>query len=362
MLGRLNNVTNVILLIFLLSCSNDSQKMDVIDESNKFQNFTKTITTRAEYREESQDLILAGSVESNPEKIINYIPLFNGIVDQTFFLLGDKVEEGQTLLEIRSPELSALNLEKITLESNLQIAERELQTAKSMFEDGVLSQKDFLAAQGKYVQANTGLQKALTDLSVYGVQNVNGRFYIQSPATGYMIDKKISSGTTLSVGGSPIFTIADLSKVMILVNIYAGDLSFVSEGMTVEISSFSFQGETFKGKIQSIPQVFDTEEKVLKARVFMDNKNLKLKPGMSVTITLKKNKPNKIVSIPSDALIFDNNRYYVVIETDKKKFTNKEVIVSGHNHNISYISNGLNAGEDVVTKNQLLIYSALKAN
>ena len=147
-----------------------------------------------------------------------------------------------------------------------------------------------------------------------------------------------------------------------MANVYAGNLQFVYEGMDVEITSLSYPNEIFYGKINSIPQIFDPEEKVLKARIVMQNKDLKFKPEMSVVVKLKNEQHLKSVSIPSEALIFDDNRYFVVVEKSPEVYCYKEVILQGQSNNVSYIASGLNEKENVVVKNQLLIYSGLKGN
>ena len=81
---------------------------------------------------------------------------------------------------------------------------------------------------------------------------------------------------------------------------------------------------------------------------------------MSVVVRLKDESRNKCISIPSDALIFDDNRYFVIVEKPAGKFISKEVVLQGHNNKTSYIASGLNEGENIVVKNQLLIYSGLK--
>jgi cobalt-zinc-cadmium efflux system membrane fusion protein len=116
----------------------------------------------------------------------------------------------------------------------------------------------------------------------------------------------------------------------------------------------------FYGKINSLSQVFDPEEKVLKARIVMNNNDLKLKPEMSVMVTLIDESSVSALAIPSEALIFDDNRYFVVVEESSGNFAIKDVVPQGHHDKISYILSGLSNGDNVVIKNQLLIYSGLK--
>jgi cobalt-zinc-cadmium efflux system membrane fusion protein len=178
--------------------------------------------------------------------------------------------------------------------------------------------------------------------------------------SGFVVHKKASQGSTISPESDAVFTIADLSTVWITVNVYASNLLFVNEGMEVEMSTFSYPDEKFYGKINALSQVFDPEERVLKARIIMNNKDLKLKPEMSMLVTLKDNTPHRRIAIPSDALIFDDDQYFVVVEEAIGKFAIRKVISEGHTNKTSYISEGLSEGEKVVMKNQLLIYSGIK--
>lgn len=357
----INRISPFILItLLLLGCSQGGEKKEQPDVQIKDAFLERVETISVESSNQDQELTLAGKVECDPERSVNYTPLANGVIDRTYFSLGDKVQKGQNMFDMRSTELSALQSEKISLETDLKIAERELTTAQSMYDDGMFSERELFEAQGKLKQAQTALNKVRVDMTVYGSQKSDGTFSVKAPISGYVISKNVSSGTTISEGSESLFTIADLNTVWILVNVYAGNLQFVREGMEVEITSLSYPGEVFVGKISSIPQVFDSEEKVLKARIVMQNTDLKFKPEMSVVVKLKNTGQIKCVAVPSDALIFDDNRYFVVVEESKGKFTYRAVILQGHNSKTSYIASGLNEGEKIVVKNQLLIYSGLK--
>lgn len=347
-------------LLFASCMGNAEIKNEVEGNRMKEAFLENVITEKSVLSNQKQELTLAGKVEYDPDKVINFVPLASGVVDRTYFSLGDKVRKGQNLLDLRSTELSALQSDKISLETEVKIAQRELESAQSMYDDGMLSEKELLEVQGKLKQAQASLSKTRNDISVYGVNKGNGSFSVTAAMSGYIVDKNVSSGSTVSEGGESLFSIADLNVVWIVANVYAGNLQFVREGMDVEITSLSYPGEIFEGKINSISQVFDPDEKVLKARIIMQNKEMKFKPEMSVVIRLKDESNSKCVSIPSDALIFDNNRYYVIVEEAVGKFVSKEVFLQGHSGSVTYISSGLNDGESVVTQNQLLIYSGLK--
>jgi cobalt-zinc-cadmium efflux system membrane fusion protein len=333
-------------VISLIACSGGKNNAKEEQGINKaFLQHVKT--TKAKLSKPQEELILTGKVECDPDRVITYAPLVSGVITRTYFSLGDKVTKGQAMLHIRSAELSSL-------QSELIVARRNLQSAESMFEDRLISEMELIEARAEY-------ERLQADLSLYGENLGGGVFAIKAPMTGYVVEKNASPGSTVSEGDEPLFSIADLSTVWIMGNVHASDLLFVREGMKVEITTLSYPGEVFHGKINALSQVFDPEERVLKARIVMPNKELKFKPEMSVIINLKNKRSTPSVAIPSSALIFDNNRNYVVVES-AGQFAIREVTLQGHYNKTTYISSGLEEGESVVVRNQLLVYSQLKEN
>ena len=337
-----------IIITSLHSCSSGNNN-EISQEGIIKKEFLANVkTVKATLSNQKQELILSGKVESDPNRVVSYTPLISGMIERTYFTFGDHVTKGQTMLHIRSAELSAL-------QSELIVARRNLQSAESMYEDRLISEIELIEARSEY-------ERVQADLSLYGDNLGNGIFSIKSPITGYVVANNASSGSTVSEGDEPLFTVADLSSVWIIANVHAGDLQSVKQGMPVEITALAYPNEIFTGKIDALSQVFDPEERVLKARIVMPNKELKFKPEMSVVVKLKNEKNIRSVSIPSDALIFDNNRYFVIVENSINEYKIREVTLQGQHNRTAYIASGLSEGESVVITNQLLIYSGLKEN
>lgn len=349
-----------ILSISFSSCSGEN-KEENSDKQEKFVpaflSSVKTIKVTSETRKET--LTLTGQVEYNSDKVINYLPLVGGTVGRVYFSLGDNVKKGQTLLEIHSTELSSLQSEQGSLLSEIKVIEREVKSAREMFKDKMLSEKELLETESKLKQLQTSLGKVQTDMQLFGSDKGNGIFSLTAPMTGYIVAKNITSGSTVSSDGESLFTIADLSIVWVVFNVYASNLQLVKEGMDVSFTTLSYPDEIFEGKVSLLSQIFDPVDKVLKARIVISNNDLKLKPGMSVVVDLKNETDKKNIAIPSDALIFDNNQYFVVIKDIEGNFHTREVTLQGHNGQLTYIRSGLSEGEDVVVSNQLLIHSKL---
>ena len=333
-----------IALLFLAACGNNKQDNQQAEGaiSNKF--LQEVVTAKAVLKQVKKEFTLTGKVTSDPDKTISYSPLVSGVIVKSYFTLGDRVSKGQTLLDIRSTDLSSL-------QSELTIAQRNLQSAESKFNDKLISETELIEARSVY-------EKLKADLSLYGENKDNGIFSIKAPISGYIIEKNGNAGSTVAAGGDALFSIADLNTVWIIANIYASNLQAVHEGQPVEITSVAYPNEIFKGKINFISQVFDPDDKALRARIVLPNQGLKLKPEMSVVVKLLNESNNEMVTIPSEAIIFDNNSYFVVIGS--KDFAIRQIVPSDHLDGIAYISEGLKPDEEVVTKNQLLIFNELK--
>jgi cobalt-zinc-cadmium efflux system membrane fusion protein len=330
-------------LLFLFACGNN-EPTNQVPEGTISEAFLKdVITAKAESKYLQKEFKLTGKVTADIDRTINYSPLVSGVIVKSYFTLGDRVSKGQTMLDIRSAELSGL-------QSELTIGQRNLHSIQSLFDNGMATERELVEARSTY-------EKLRADLALYGESKGDGVFSITAPTSGYVIQKYGSAGSTISAE-NPLFSIADLSTVWVIANIYAGNLEFVHEGQDVEIISTAYVKEVFKGKINFISQVFDPEDKALKARIVLPNPGLKLKPEMSVMVKLLNDPKVEMITVPSNAVIFDNNSYFVIVGNND--FEIRQVVPFDHHNGFTYISEGLKQGEDVVTKNQLLIYNELK--
>jgi len=205
------------------------------------------------------------------------------------------------------------------------------------------------------------LDKIKLSLSFFTKSGEADIYQIRAPESGYIVNKSITPGVQVTPQSEPLFTISDLSNVWVTVNVYAGDLMFVKEKMPVKLQCSAYPNETFEGNIKALSQVFDEDAKVLKARVVMQNTDLKLKPGMFVDVLVKKETGRQAVSVPQKAVIFNNNANYVIVYDTDCNLEARQVELSPYsNSDTGYVDKGLKEGEKIITQNQLLIYEALQ--
>lgn len=352
-----------ILILVLSGCS--AKKTALARKDPPHFCLDKTFKTKIEFQQAKKQRLteiipLTGSVEPNPDKVVHFVSLVGGIISNTYFSLGDKVTKGQILADIQSTELSTLYSELQTNVSRIKVAETKLNSIRSMFEDGVSSQKDLMEAKSELDILLAEKQKIEASLLLYSANNNKNVFQIKSPAAGIITDKHLSSGSRISENGERLFTVSDLREVWIMVNVYASNVQHIQNGMEVKISTLSYPGEIFKGKVAAISQVFDQEARVLKAKVVMQNTDLKLKPGMLVDVSAEKQANLDVISIPTSSMIFDDDQYFVVVYKNDCDIQIRKIAIISKNNGTTYVSNGLAENEQVISKNQLLIYDQIK--
>lgn len=304
---------------------------------------------------------LTGNIESNSDQVVHFISLVDGIISRTFFSLGDYVTKGQVLAEMQSTELSSLQASLQTLQAQLEVAQVAVKSTEQLFEDGIASQKEVVEAQNNLQVLQSEKTRIESNLQFFSAHSSNNVFQIKAPASGIITSKNINSGTTVTEGGETLFSITDLSTVWAMVNIYATEIADIHSGMEAEIKTLSYPDEVFHGKIEVVSQILDPEARVVKARIVLDNEDLKLKPGMLADISVIKTTGNEEVSVPTSSIIFFNNKNYVLVYDGDCLIETREVKILTENNGTTYIENGLHENEKIITQNQLLIFEELSS-
>lgn len=313
----------------------------------------------AELQPVTEGIHLTGSVEANPDKVVSYVPLVSGVVTSTFFSLGDRVVRGQVLAEMQSTELSGMSASITALDSRIRAAQSRLASVQSMFDDGIASRKELADAVSEVEVLKAEKARTEKDMNLYSGNAGKGVFQIKAPATGIVTEKNVNPGEQVAAGGASLFTLSDLNNLWVMVNIYASNVNNIHQGMDVSITTLSYPDDIFKGNISQISPVFDEDARVLKGRVILPNGDFKLKPGMLVDVTAWKKTGRQAVGVPTSAIVFSDNQYYVLVYKDDCHIEVRKIMVEARNEGTTFISGGLEAGERIISRNQLLIFESL---
>lgn len=153
-----------------------------------------------------------------------------------------------------------------------------------------------------------------------------------------------------------LLSVARLDEVFVAFDVYEKDLSRIKIGQRIDIKSIALPDTVIAGEITRIENIVDPLTRTLKARVLLKNKGYKLKPEMFCTGLLYYQEPESMIAIDKKALIFDKNKYFVMVFHHAEKIETRQVEVYSTTENTAYISSGLSAGEKLINKNQLFVY------
>ena len=249
----------------------------------------------------------------------------SGRVTKVFVDFNSVVKAGDVLAEIdptllyaqadsTSAQVAASRAQEARADANLTTARVRLERAKKLFQEGVGAQADVDTAQGAYdvAVADVAAAKAQTaSLSAQVRSTKTNLAYtkIYSPIDGVVINRAIDPGQTVAASfqAPVLFVIAqDLRRMRVLADIDEADVGRLKEKMDAEVSVDAFPGEKFHGTVAQVRYSPTNVSGVVTyaAVVEVENPDLKLRPGMTATVTIRSAEAKGVTRIANAALRF----------------------------------------------------------
>ena len=304
-------------------------------------------------------LNLNGKIQADENRLVEVFPIVGGNVMAINAELGDFVRKNQILGVIRSGEVAEYDRQLIDAQSDVLVAQKDLSVKRDLYESKLVSEREIIAAQKELEKAEAALKRIQETFAIYGF-NAKSEYFLKSPIDGFVISKKINRDMTLPSGhNESVFTIAELSDVWAIANVYESDISRIEPGMDVQVSTLSYPGDVITGKIDKIFNILDPDTRTMKVRVRINNTDFKLKPEMLATTKITFSEAQSMPSVPSSAIIFDKSRQFVMTFKDRFNIDTREVEVYRSANGTAWIRSGIKDGEIVISHNQLFIYDAL---
>src|ERR1700722_12228252 len=174
-------------------------------------------------------LTLTGSIAPDETKMVKIFPLVSGVAADVKVQLGDVVQKGQTLAILKSPEMAGFTKDYVSAEADVRNTRRIFESTQDMYKSGLASQKDLEQAQSDYQKAQAESKRATAVVSI-NKSNDNG-YQVKSPLSGFVVEKNLTNNTQVRAdNGQNLFTVADLSSVYVLANVYESDIAKIQTG------------------------------------------------------------------------------------------------------------------------------------
>jgi len=236
---------------------------------------------------------------------------------------GDRVKAGQTLARVepdvnQAKTLSAVRSDRIVSEINFEKARKDLESNTSLFKEGYLAEqqmrdlkKAFETAEEQYNQAQTEFNIVVqSGIPLDNVVSAAGAVNVVAPMDGYVIKKNIEIGQTVMSGvssfneGTAMFTVADVSSMLIKASINEVEIGRVRLRQRVEVTVDAFPYRRFVGTVTHISPAARLKDKVkvFDIEVSLDEQNPDFRAGMTANIEIKGDRVEKAMSVPIEAI------------------------------------------------------------
>jgi membrane fusion protein, heavy metal efflux system len=292
-------------------------------------------------------------------KLIEVFPIVGGNVQHVYAALGDYVKKGQVLATIRSTEVAGFEKDLKDAQNDVVVASNNLRVAQELFAGKLSAEKDVLETKSHLDKAESQLSRVKETYNIYNMKP--GAIYqIVAPISGFVIEKKINQDMQLRSDRSDnVFDIAEINEISAIANVNESDISEIGLGMDAFVSVLSYPDHMYRGKVDKIYTIIDPTTKAMKVGIKLKNMDFLLKPEMRATIRITHTDREQMLTIPTQAVIFDKSKYYVMIFKDRSHIDTRQVEIFRQVGDITYIRSGLKEGEQIIIKGQLLIYDAL---
>ena len=353
----------VYMLICISACTSHTTETAVAVDDPDFNNITReqfkhiSLDTAKLLGDESE-LLLTGRISFDENFVVKVFPLVSGKVLKVNASLGDKVHKGEVLAVLRSAEISDLQNQYSIALSTQALAKKNVDIDEQLYISKVVSERDYLNAQNDYKKTTGDVNRIKEQLAIFGANDntVDAMYRIIAPNDGYVVEKNVNESMDIrSDNSNNIFTVSSLSTVWVIGSVYEKDISKIALNENVDITVVAYPDTVFKSKIEQIGSLLDPETKTLKVRMVLDNSSGLLKPDMFATVNVHILKNHKTVSVPSSSIVFDRDKYYIMVMKNDTTYERRLVELGATIGKRTYIEKGLNAKEIVVTDGSLLV-------
>jgi cobalt-zinc-cadmium efflux system membrane fusion protein len=319
---------------------------------DKPEQFTLVTANRMEA---AAQLNVTGSVTPDIAREIPAISLASGRIVSIRARLDDNVKKGQLLLQVQSTDATNAFDAYLKAVNDEQLANKVYIRTKDLYDHGAVPLSQLEQAEDTEKDAKADLVAAEEQLQTLGVDKNHPSpiVNVYSPITGVIVAQNVTNAAAAGVtyaGTSTLFTIADLSTVWILCDVYENDIPRVHLGQEALIHVNSYPDSPLRGHITDIGPVLDPNIRTAKVRIEIANPGI-LRLGMFVTATFDSKNKEAFAVVPSTAILHLHDRDWVFTPAGGKQFKRVEVnagdMLPGNNQQIL---SGVVPGQQVVSE------------
>lgn len=266
----------------------------------------------------------------------------SGIVKSILIEEGDKVQKGQVLATIESPEFAKLKEAYLLSKSNLEFLKLDFERQKTLNEEAVNAKKTFEKSKSDYemeLARFASLKNQLALLHINLSENAKATVPVLAPISGYVTEIHIRIGSAISAGSS-MLNIVDNAKLHVDLLVYERDLYKIRKGQKVRFILTNQNKNEIVGTVFNIGKAFENDTKAVAIHAEIDNKDEKLISGMYVNALIDLGAAS-VFALPLDAVVKADGRSFIFVEeatdSDKSEIHFKRIEVKEGPSQLGYV-------------------------
>ncbi|MBS4098477.1 MAG: efflux RND transporter periplasmic adaptor subunit [Sulfuricella sp.] len=301
------------------------------------------------------NLRLPGRLVWNEDRTVRVMPSVAGRVLRIHVQAGQRVSAGQPLLTLSSPDFGQADAEWRKAQADADLALRTEARNKELLEGGALARKDWEQSAADLARARAELARAESRLKALGGSRGNQEYTLTSPLTGIVVERNVNPGQELRPDQpppAPLFVVTDPLSLWLQADARETDLAVLRPGMTVQVEAPPLPG-VFPATVEQVADFVDPVTRTVRLRARLDNPQRQLKGEMFVTAVIPTPAGGKPV-VPVKAVFLLGEKRYLFVETGPATYRRQEVVTGPERDGKVVVQAGVQPGERIVVKGNLL--------
>jgi cobalt-zinc-cadmium efflux system membrane fusion protein len=311
-----------------------------------------------------------GTVAFNGDRSTQVLAPVSGPITRILVNPGSVVQRGQALATVTSPDFAAATAEYRKAQAAYLNAQRIADLDEKLFKNDAIARRELAQAQTEAAAAAADRDAAIEQMRALGVDEASiaavrenragapTEAVIRAPIAGTVVEKLVNPGQLIQAGGTPCFTIADLSTVWVMANVFESDMASVAAGQAATITTGAWP-TPIDGKVTYVSALVDPASKAAAVRILAPNPRGVLKRDMLVNVSIRAAEGRNGLLIPVSAVMRDDqNLPFVYLARPDNHYGRRQVVISSRIGDQYEVRSGLSAGDRIVVDGALFLQFA----
>lgn len=320
----IKNSILIALIGLFISCKEEKTEVEapsnglITVTKEQFQSSKMELATLIE-NEFNVTVSASGKIDVPPQYRAKITPFIGGYVKSSQFLVGDKVSKGQVLVALENTEYLDIQKDYVEVAEQINYLKSEFERQKTLFNEKITSQKNYLKAESDYRQAKgmyQGLREKLLLLNINPTNVEKGKFTsvitLTAPISGDITVMNANVGMFMSPS-DVIMEVVDTQHLLLNLNVFESDILKIKEGQNIEFTIPQASKEVYQSKVKAVGKSIENKDRSISVfGLLQPELKEKLLSGMfaeaKIIIATKKG-----LSVPNDAVIKSSNKNFVLL-------------------------------------------------